>query len=87
MLGDNLTSGTDSFVVFRDGSWVNGSHFVVSRFGGVDRSTCYERKTRVVVDCAPLVEWHQHAREQLEMSDVILQGDLVRALGQRQAHR
>jgi lipoteichoic acid synthase len=77
MLGQDLTSGQHSLVVFRDGGFVDGEHYVLTRFGGFDSATCYSTATGQGVPCAGLAGKHREALERLQVSDLILQGDLI----------
>ena len=81
MLGRDLTRGDDSLVVFRDGSFADGRHYYVNRLGATSASRCYEVGSGRPVDCEPLEERRREARERLEMSDLIIQGDLIPTLG------
>jgi phosphoglycerol transferase MdoB-like AlkP superfamily enzyme len=77
MLGSDLTFGGDSLVVFRDGSFINGRHYAVNRFGPIENSTCYEWLSGRRVNCTTMTDQRQLAREQLEISDAILRFNLV----------
>jgi phosphoglycerol transferase MdoB-like AlkP superfamily enzyme len=83
MLGQDLTRGRDAVVVFRDGSFVDGTHHLTRQVGGIGRFVCYEVKTGRAVDCAPLKERHRTAVERLEVSDTIIRGDLIPDLATR----
>jgi lipoteichoic acid synthase len=85
-LGRNLMRGEDSAVVFRDGSYVDGTHLLVNRFGPVSNATCYEVPTGAPVDCGPLVERRRQAREELEVSDIIIRGNLIPWLREHGSH-
>ena len=87
MLGQDLTRGRDAVVVFRDGSFVDGTHHLVRQVGGIGRFVCYEVKTGRAVDCASLKERHRMAQERLEVSDTIIRGDLIPALASRNRAR
>src|SRR5437868_1395317 len=52
-------------------------------FGAVSASHCYESATAAPLDCTPLERLQREARERLEASDLIVQGDLVGVLGDR----
>jgi hypothetical protein len=52
----------------------------VNRFGRTLASRCYDAATAARVDCEPLDAMRQRARERLEVSDTIIQGDLIPAL-------
>lgn len=80
MLGNDLTRDVDSLVVFRDGSFADGKHYFINRFGPVSNSSCYEAATGRVVDPSGLAEQRQEALNRLRISDLILQGDLIPAL-------
>jgi phosphoglycerol transferase MdoB-like AlkP superfamily enzyme len=83
LLGQDLTRGEDALVVFRDGSFVDGTHHSVRRIGGFARFTCYEVETGVFVDCVAVKDRHRAARERLEVSDAIVRGDLIPTLSAR----
>jgi phosphoglycerol transferase MdoB-like AlkP superfamily enzyme len=76
-LGRNLMRGEDSVVVFRDGSFVDGKHLLVNRFGPLSNAGCYEGPTGLRVDCGPLQEQRRRALEELEVSDIIIRGNLI----------
>jgi lipoteichoic acid synthase len=80
MLGEDLTRGKDSLVVFRDSSFVDGAHHMVRQPGTLAGFKCYEVATGHVVDCQPLSERHRAALERLEISDAIIRGDLIPGL-------
>jgi phosphoglycerol transferase MdoB-like AlkP superfamily enzyme len=84
MLGRDLTRGENSLVVFRDGSFADGTHYYINRFGPATLSACYEVGTGRALNCGLLEERRREALERLEMSDLIIRGDLIRALGARQ---
>jgi lipoteichoic acid synthase len=77
MLGEDLTRGEDSLVVFRDSSFVDGTHHLVRQVGRIARFTCYEVKTGRVVDCHSLEDRHRAALERLKLSDTVIRGDLI----------
>jgi phosphoglycerol transferase MdoB-like AlkP superfamily enzyme len=80
MLGRDLTRDRDSLVVFRDGSFADGRHYFVNRFGSTFSATCYEVGTGRELDCGLLEERRREALERLEISDLIVQGNLIPAL-------
>jgi lipoteichoic acid synthase len=80
MLGEDLTRGEDSLVVFRDSSFVDGTHHLVRQLGTIAGLKCYEVATGQVVDCHPLRDRHRAALERLEISDAIIRGDLIPSL-------
>ena len=80
MLGSDLTKGENSLVVFRNGSFTDGKYIFINRLGPVSQSTCYEASTGLMTDCKPLEEKRLKALERLEISDLIIHGDLIPAL-------
>lgn len=80
MLGRDLLRGDPPLVVFRDGSFADGTHYFVNRFGPASASSCYEAATGRRRDCAPLAERRRQARQRLEISNLIVEGDLIPAL-------
>jgi lipoteichoic acid synthase len=83
MLGRDLTRDGESLVIFRDGSFADGSHYYVNHFGRTLASRCYDADTAALVDCEPLEARRREARERLEVSDFIVQGDLIPSLTPR----
>ena len=77
MLGRDLTSAGESFVVFRDGSFTNGEFYFVNHLGPISNCDCYSAATGARVDCQPLESLRHKALEQLEISDTVIQGDLI----------
>jgi phosphoglycerol transferase MdoB-like AlkP superfamily enzyme len=80
MLGRDLTRAYAPLVVFRDGSFADGTHYFVNRFGPVSASSCYEAATGRAFDCGPLAGLRREARQRLEISDLIIRGDLIPAV-------
>ena len=80
MMGQDLTAGRHSLVVFRDGSYADGAHFFLNNFGPITRSRCYSGADAKAVSCEPLVSRRDQARQRLLVSDSIVAGDLVPAL-------
>jgi phosphoglycerol transferase MdoB-like AlkP superfamily enzyme len=84
MLGRDLTRPGESLAVFRDASFAHGAQYFVNRFGRAADSRCYEAASAARIDCEPYAGLFRAARERLEISDLIVQGDLIPALaGQR----
>lgn len=79
MLGRDLTQGQRSLVVFRDGSFTDGTTWYAHRVG-LTAGTCYAVKTGRRVDCAVVAEQRREARARLEVSDLVVRGDLVPGL-------
>jgi lipoteichoic acid synthase len=84
MLGVDLTATRDSPVVFRDGSFVDGEHFFIKRVGSASAAACYDVKTGRASNCESLQALRRVALERLEVSDLIVRGDLIRELTERQ---
>ena len=79
MMGRDLTSGS-SMVVFRDASFADGEHYFINRVGPITSASCYESKTGLPADCTRLEARFEEAKEELEVSDSIIRGDLIPAL-------
>ena len=79
MLGRDLTQGQSSLVVFRDGSFTDGTTWYAHR-AGVAAGTCYAVATGARVDCAVVAAQRREARARLEVSDLVVRGDLVPSL-------
>lgn len=80
MLGRDLTREQPSLVVFRDGSFADDTHYYIQRFGAGSGPACYVIASGQSIDCAQLERQRQAARERLEISDLVVQGDLIPAL-------
>jgi phosphoglycerol transferase MdoB-like AlkP superfamily enzyme len=80
MLGRDLTRPGEQLAVFRDASFADESHYFVNRFGQLAVSRCYDAESATRIDCEPLGALQREARERLEISDLIVQGDLIPAL-------
>jgi lipoteichoic acid synthase len=79
MLGRDLTQGQSSLVVFRDGSFTDGTTWYAHRVG-VTAGTCYAVKTGQRVDCSMVAGQRREARNRLEISDLVVRGDLIPSL-------
>jgi phosphoglycerol transferase MdoB-like AlkP superfamily enzyme len=79
MLGRDLTDGHGSLVVFRDGSFTDGRTWYAHRVG-VAAGTCYAVNTRRRVECTGIEQRRREARDRLEVSDLVIRGDLVQGL-------
>jgi lipoteichoic acid synthase len=77
MLGRDLTQERASLVVFRDGSFTDGRHWYVHRVGSPTAGTCYEVATGRAIGCGILEEQRRQAWDRLEVSDLIVRGDLI----------
>lgn len=80
MLGRDLTRPGEQLAVFRDASFADDTHYFVNRFGRPEVSRCYDAESAVRIDCEPLGALQREARQRLEISDLIVQGDLIPAL-------
>jgi len=74
MLGRDLMQQEDQMVVFRDGSFVLGDTVCLPRISG---SGCSHVRTGSAVDPAGLQPRFAEARRQLEVSDMVLAGNLI----------
>jgi phosphoglycerol transferase MdoB-like AlkP superfamily enzyme len=80
MLGRDLTRQYEPLVVFRDGSFADGDHYFINRFGPASASSCYRTSSGQKRDCEMLEGPRRAARHRLEISDLIIQGDLIPTL-------
>jgi lipoteichoic acid synthase len=85
MLGHDLTRGVDSLVVFRDGSFVDGSQLWINDMH-TGKAVCYEQPSGRPIDCAGLTHLRDDAREHLRVSDAIIEGNLISALAPDSSH-
>lgn len=79
MLGRDLTRGKSSLVVFRDGSFTDGTTWYAHRVG-LTAGTCYTVKTGRRVDCSIVAGQRREARNRLEVSDLVIRGNLIQSL-------
>ena len=77
MLGRDLTTAGESSVIFRDGSFTNGEFYLVNHLGPISNCNCYSAATGAKANCEPLESLRHRALEQLRMSDMVIQGDLI----------
>lgn len=77
MLGEDLTLDKNSLVVFRDGSYIDGKHYLVNRFGPAVNSTCYDLEREQRISCEQIQEQRREALERLKVSDLIIRGNLI----------
>lgn len=82
MLGTDLTRGRDSLVVFRDGSFTDGATWYVRRIASKPPA-CFDAKTGRSIDCSVAAERRREAQARLQISDLIIRGDLIPILTQR----
>jgi phosphoglycerol transferase MdoB-like AlkP superfamily enzyme len=76
-LGRDLTRGENSVVVFRDGSFVEGSAYCRPATTNGERPGCWDARTGQAVDPTPYRSRFDQAREHLEVSDLLVTGDLI----------
>jgi len=78
LLGRDLTSDVTPLVVFRDGSFIAGAMGAIERLGKAG-TVCRDVRTHADLDCrSPTLDMaRKRARERLEISDLLVQGDLV----------
>jgi phosphoglycerol transferase MdoB-like AlkP superfamily enzyme len=81
MMGRDLTAGHAPLVVFRDGSFIDGDYYFINRFGPTSNSICFELETGQRVDTGMLERKRGEALKRLEISDIIIRGDLIPVLG------
>jgi glycerophosphoryl diester phosphodiesterase len=79
MLGRDLLGPGEPLVVFRDGSVISGHHASIDSSERHTRG-CFDVRSAARIDCELLAEPRRRAREQMEISDLVVRGDLVTAL-------
>jgi phosphoglycerol transferase MdoB-like AlkP superfamily enzyme len=80
MLGSDLTQKRDSLVVFRDGSFIDGRGYFMKRLGHGSGGACYDIEAGRPISCEAVELRRATATERLEISDMIVRGDLIPAL-------
>lgn len=83
MFGQDLTQGKNSLVVFRDGSFTEGTYYYINHFGPSSESVCYAVATKTTSDCSLLDAFSVEAKERLMFSDLIIRHDLIPELRTR----
>ena len=84
MLGRDLLGSDAPFVSFRDGTFISGSRIALG--GSHDASAgCYDIHDGVQVSCEPLEDARLAHREQIEISDLVILGNLARDLHRQHA--
>jgi len=77
MLGKDLLQENDHLVVFRDGGFADGKRYFISRADPSYPPSCYESETGQKIACAPFEQEHAAALERLEISDLIISGNMI----------
>lgn len=77
MLGEDLTQARVSPVVYRDGSFSDGTRHWTYQPGSSSAAKCFEQPGAKPVPCDALRDRREQALEQLEISDLIIRGDLI----------
>ena len=76
MVGRNLLAETAPLVVFRDGSVIAGDHLATSATGDLPPE-CFDLHTGTPVACGLLDEGRRQARRQMDVSDLVIRGNLI----------
>lgn len=77
MMGEDLTQEREHLIVFRDGSFMDGRRIYISRPDPAQPPSCYEAGTGLKIPCDQLEETHRAALERLEISDIIISGNMI----------
>jgi len=77
MLGRDLTTGENSLVVLRNGSFIEGRTLCLTPHASSTSAECRDLETGEILDPARLRARFEEARAQLEISDLIIEGDLI----------
>lgn len=77
MMGEDLTQERDHLIVFRDGSFADGRRIYISRADPTQPPSCYESETGQKIPCDQLEGMHRAALERLEISDIIIGGNMI----------
>lgn len=82
-LGRDLTSDERPFVAFRNGDFIAGGCACIRETSAAD-DRCHDLETKRAARCFPIEEGRREARERLDASDAIVNGNLIPEL--RAAH-
>ena len=74
MLGRDLTAPGERLVVFGDGSFTDGRHYMIK---SGDPVACIDWVRRAGVSCGDLEEKRRQASDELQTSAFIIQGNLI----------
>lgn len=77
-LGRDLTQGSHSLVVFRNGGFVQGDALCIAVTDADAGARCYQRSTGHERPPAHFADRLREAKVRLEVSDILLRGDLLR---------
>lgn len=77
MLGEDLTQARVAPVVYRDGSFSDGTRHWTYQPGSSSAAKCFEQPETKPLPCDGLRHRREQALEQLEISDLIIRGDLI----------
>ncbi len=77
LMGVDRFTMTDAPVVFRDGGYVDARHLFVPSPGKVGDGMCYARLTGAVQPLADCQSGAETARDDLRVSDLVLEHDLI----------
>jgi lipoteichoic acid synthase len=78
-LGENLLSTQDRLVIFRNGSFTDGSFFYKSNSDGVLKNgVCYETASREVADVNACAPGYAQVLQELKLSDQIIYNKLIK---------
>ncbi|MBE1445662.1 sulfatase-like hydrolase/transferase [Paenibacillus sp. OAS669] len=77
MGNDLFESDPSRIVVFRNGSYVDQSHYFLTSSGSIQEGLCYDLKTNNEIANSACVANANEAQKRLEMSDLVIQANLV----------
>ena len=81
MMGNNLFSGQERFVVLRSGAFTDGNlYYVPSPDSRFDNGSCYDLTTRKLTDVEKCKIPYEEANKRLSISDRVITGDLIKLL-------
>lgn len=81
MMGNNLFSGQERFVVLRSGAFTDGKlYYIPSPDSRFDNGSCYDLGSRTLTDVEKCRIPYEEANKRLSISDQIITGDLIRQL-------
>jgi len=81
MMGNNLFSGQERFVVLRSGAFTDGKlYYIPSPDSRFDNGSCYDLGTRQLTDIEKCKIPYEEANKRLSISDRIITDDLIKQL-------
>jgi len=77
LMGQDVTNSNSDLVVFRDNSFTDGKYFFITNDGTFQNGICYDMATKKPVDKNIVKAEYARAQQRLNVSDDVLDGNLI----------